>query len=298
MKYLKLCILFVVILAWVACSQKKGTEDKPASTSSNSTESAKPPAKDVLAEIDGTPITKGEFLEYIGPYPDRMKESVQGKEYVIQAMIDQVLLEGEAKKRGLDREPAYVAKVDAYRRNLLNNRLLESVNQAGFEVSVEDAKKYFEENPEEFDRPERVNVRHILVATVEQAKDLLSQVRKGASFEKLAREHSQDNFSKERGGELGAFNRKQRPDLAEAAFAIKKPGGLTGPVKTKRGFHILQLVARFPAQKDKFEKIRDSLINRLRARRRQDAKKQLLSAAREKAQIKVNQQALEKLEIK
>ncbi len=290
-----------LLIALVGCQQKETTNNKPTKEVTHKeavpdTESA-PSVANALAVIDGAPISEGQFMEYIRPYPERMKENAQGRDYVLQAMIDQILLEGEARRRGLDREPEFVAKVDAYRRNLLNNRLLDTVKQGGFEVSAEEAKKYFDSHPDEFDRPERVNVRHILVSTEEEAQDLKSQLRKGAKFEELARKQSKDNFSKERGGELGPFSRKQRPDLAEAAFKLRSPGKLAGPVKTARGFHILQLVARIPAEKDKFDAIRDSLINRLRARRRQEAKKELLASVREKAQIKVNQEALETLEI-
>jgi peptidyl-prolyl cis-trans isomerase C len=298
---MKSWLALFLVLGCTACSQEKSAKDKPATPPADAVQTSDtasgPVAADALAEVNGMPITADEFLKYIKPYPGRMKENLQGRDYVMQAMIDQILLEGEAKRRGLDRDPEYVAKVDAYRRNLLNNRLLDAANQGGFEVTEREAKEYFDAHPEEFDLLERVNIRHILVTSPAEAQDLLRRIRKGESFEKLAREHSQDNFSKNRGGELGPITRKQHLELVDAAFGIKQPGQVTGPVKTTRGFHLIQLIKRIPAEKDNFVEIRQSLINRLRARRRQEAKKQLLSSVREKAQIKVDKEALEGLEI-
>jgi parvulin-like peptidyl-prolyl isomerase len=164
-------------------------------------------------------------------------------------------------------------------------------------VTAEEALEYFKAHPEEFDRPEKVHVRHILLADKGEATKLLKQIRKGGSFEQLARELSIDPSTRNRGGDLGPFTKEQRPELASAAFALKKPGEVKGPVKTKRGFHLLQLVRRIEAKKDTFEDIKDSLQSRLRARKRQDVKKDLLNRLRQEAQIQVDKQTLEALEI-
>jgi parvulin-like peptidyl-prolyl isomerase len=85
--------------------------------------------------------------------------------------------------------------------------------------------------------------------------------------------------------------------LASAVFSIPKPGGIAGPVKTRRGFHLLQMVRRIPAKKETFEQVRDSLMSRLRARKRQETKKELLTRLREQAQIQIDKQALESLQV-
>ena len=91
------------------------------------------------------------------------------------------------------------------------------------------------------------------------------------------------------------FTRKQRPDLADSAFSLTKPGMLAGPVRTQRGYHLLQLVSRLPAQKDTFDKVSQSLRGRLSARKRQDAKKKILDKLHKSGQIKLNREALKSL---
>jgi peptidyl-prolyl cis-trans isomerase C len=293
---MKKLILMVVLLSFAACTKDKG-EPEDRAVPPPADDALTEPAGDALAVINGIPISRDEFLLYIQPYPPRMKENLQGREYVLNALTDQILLEGEAKRMGLDKDPDYRRKVDSYRRNLLNNMLFEAVNEGEFSVTPNEAKKYFEAHPEEFDRPAKVHARHILLATEKEAKDLLRKIKKGASFEDMAKQFSTDVSTRNRGGDLGPFTRDQRPQLAAAAFAIKKPGGLAGPVKSQRGFHLLQLVRGIPAKKDTLEEIRDSLMSRLRARKRQEVKKALLARLREQAQIEVDKQTLESLQV-
>ncbi len=257
----------------------------------------KPLAEGILGEVNGIPVNREEFLRMIEPYPDRMKENLQGREYVFNALVDHILLEQEAKRLGLDRDPDYLRKVESYRRNLLANSLFEKVNQGDFDVTEEEARAYFQAHPEEFDRPEKVQARHILLADRAGAQDVLKQIRKGASFEQLAQKLSQDASTRNRGGDLGPFTREQRPELAKVAFALKNPGEVKGPVKTKSGYHLLQLVRHIQAKKETFEQAKNSLISRLRARKRQEVKKGLLERLRQEAQIQVDQQALEALEV-
>jgi parvulin-like peptidyl-prolyl isomerase len=250
-----------------------------------------------LAEVNGIPITKDEYLRYLDPYPDQMKTNAQGRLHVLQSLIDHVLMQGEAAKLGLDKDPDYLRKVENYRRNLLDNLLLEHVSQGGFVVTEEEARKYFKEHPDEFDRPERAQVSHILLKTEAEAKDALAKVRAGEPFEKLAREISLDAATRDRGGDMGSFSRKQRPQLADAAFALKNPGQISGPIQTSRGLEIIKLIKLIPPVKETFAQAREGLLSRLRARKRQEVKQQLLAKLREKASIKTDKQALGNLDV-
>lgn len=88
---------------------------------------------------------------------------------------------------------------------------------------------------------EQVRARHILVSTEEQARDLVSRLESGASFDELARTESIDSSTKDRGGDLGWFPRGiQARDLEKAAFEAEV--GKTDVVKTFQGWHVLQVL--------------------------------------------------------
>jgi len=295
----KWSVMFMVVVLLFATACPPEGADKKTETGTNAHSAVDEPglSKGVggLAVVNGIPITKDEYSRYLEPYPDQMKNNAQGREHVLQSLIDHVLLQGEAARLGLDKDPDYLRKVENYRRNLLDNLLLERVSRGGFVVTEEEAKKYFAEH--EVDKPERVHVSHILVKTEAEAKDVLAKIRAGGSFEKLVRELSIDIATRERGGDMGSFSRKQRPQLADAAFALKNPGQISAPIQTRRGFEIIKLIKRIPPVKETFAQAREGLLSRLRARKRLDTKQKLLAKLRAGARIKTDKQALGNLKI-
>lgn len=86
----------------------------------------------------------------------------------------------------------------------------------------------------------QVTASHILVRTEEEAKKLLEEIKKGGSFEELARENSLCPSGRN-GGSLGTFGRGQMVrEFEEACFSGKK--GEIKLVKTEFGWHLIKIV--------------------------------------------------------
>jgi parvulin-like peptidyl-prolyl isomerase len=90
----------------------------------------------------------------------------------------------------------------------------------------------------------RVNVRHILVATEEEAQDLLAALEGGESFSDLARSISTDTGSGSQGGELGWSPITNYVKPFADAVRDAEIGAIVGPVQSEFGFHIIQVRAR------------------------------------------------------
>ena len=87
---------------------------------------------------------------------------------------------------------------------------------------------------------EQVQARHILVKTYDEAVQVVERLKKGEDFVKLALELSQDNGSKEEGGDLGWFPRGQMiKEFEDAAFALNV-NQISQPITTSFGVHIIQ----------------------------------------------------------
>lgn len=80
--------------------------------------------------------------------------------------------------------------------------------------------------------------------TIEKLEGIRARIQKGEKFETLAILYSQDPGSAPKGGDLGYFGRGEMvPEFEAAAFRLK-PGEVSGIIRTKYGYHLLQLVER------------------------------------------------------
>ena len=85
----------------------------------------------------------------------------------------------------------------------------------------------------------QVHCAHILVKTENEAKEILSEIKKGEKFSEIAKEKSLCPSGK-KGGDLGFFSRGQMVKAFEkSAFELKK-SELSDPVKTEFGWHIIK----------------------------------------------------------
>jgi peptidyl-prolyl cis-trans isomerase SurA len=89
-----------------------------------------------------------------------------------------------------------------------------------------------------------------------------AELKAGASFEELAKKHSEDKFSKDKGGVMEPFGvGKLMPEFEAAAFALKNPGDLSEPIETEYGVHLIQLIKKLPLQP--FDSLKESLTRRV-----------------------------------
>ncbi len=158
------------------------------------------------------------------------------------------------------------------REGLARNQFMAAQWQGKINVNEEDAKKYYDENPEQFKVPELVRASHILI-TPEQGGDpneakarartkiegLLAQIKGGADFAELAKENSECP-SAPKGGDLDFFPRgKTTPAFEKVAFELQV-GELSDVVETDYGFHIIKVTDRKDPTIIPFEQAKDRII--------------------------------------
>ncbi|WP_448547930.1 SurA N-terminal domain-containing protein [Thalassotalea fusca] len=114
-------------------------------------------------------------------------------------------------------------------------------------VSDDEIETYYQENMVNYQKAPQRRISHILIegeddAAQAQAQSLLEQIKNGADFAEMAKQHSADTFSGENGGDLewlepGVMD----PAFDEAALALNNVGDVSEVVKTDFGFHLIQL---------------------------------------------------------
>lgn len=92
-----------------------------------------------------------------------------------------------------------------------------------------------------------VRASHILVDTEDEAWAIKSRISEGGNFEELAKQYSKCP-SKDKGGDLGFFGRGQMvPEFEQAAFTTPV-GQVSDPVKTRFGWHLIQVTRKMRGQ--------------------------------------------------
>jgi peptidyl-prolyl cis-trans isomerase D len=121
-------------------------------------------------------------------------------------------------------------------------------------------------------------------AEVAQAQALLvdvaAQIGRGADFAALAKTHSEDTESRERGGDMGLVRRGQLVQaLDDAVFKLQRQAITQTPVRSPEGLHLIQVTEIHPPQRQPFEQVQAQVAaNVLRARGADAAAKQAARA--------------------
>ena len=163
------------------------------------------------------------------------------------------------------------------RSRMLEEATAETVLERQLKITVTDdeVKKFYDDNPARFEQPEMVRASHILLNTRDtvtgvelpedkkEAKrklmeDILKRARAGEDFAKLAKEFSEDSFSKDKGGEYTFPRGQMAPEFEAAAFSLNT-NQISDIVTTQFGYHIIKLSEKIPAKKMELAKVAPDL---------------------------------------
>ena len=138
-------------------------------------------------------------------------------------------------------------------------------------VDEAELRAYYDEHAEEFLEGEQARAAHVLIrvapdADIEaqseaeiRAKGVAQIALAGGDFAALAKKHSDDPGTMDRGGDLGWFGRGGiDPEFEKAVFAAK-PGDIVGPVRSQYGYHIIRVDGFRPEQQRPFEDVQEQV---------------------------------------
>ncbi|MCM8822014.1 MAG: peptidyl-prolyl cis-trans isomerase [Candidatus Omnitrophica bacterium] len=155
-------------------------------------------------------------------------------------------------------------------------------------VTDTELKAMYEKNPQQYQTPEKRKLRHIIVSDEAKAKEILEQLKKGASFEEIASNNNSD-ATKQRGGDLGWGQKGiYVKEFEDVAFALKK-GETSGIVKTQFGYHIIRVDDITPCSQKSFAEVSQEIKRKLEQERIMDFEQQL----RNKYRVEVDYSVIE-----
>ena len=247
--------------------------------------------QEIVASINGRDFTANELY-------DKLKS--QGGTSILITMIDDFIINTEIKDNddANDYADALIAQYKASYKNAgedFNAALISSgyENEQAFKevlvtdykrnevtekylkekVTEDDLKKYYDEHISD-----ELSVKHILIApevskdatkdektkaekeALEKAKEIIKQLNEGADFDKLAKENSDDEATKNNGGVINNVVKEGYvTEFYNAAHALENGKYTSEPVKTEYGYHIIYKVSH--TEKQKFEDIKNTLYS-------------------------------------
>jgi peptidyl-prolyl cis-trans isomerase C len=242
---------------------------------------AKPAAGKPIATVNGVavPQARADFLmqqqaQRGAPDTEQMRGAVR------EELINREVLAQEARKAGAEKAPEVQTQLDMVRQEIVVSYYLREFARKNPVTEAEIQKEYDRAKSQHGDK--EYKARHILVETEDQAKGLIADLKKGAKFDELATKNSKDSGSAQRGGDLdwnvpGTFDKQ----FSEAMVKLEKGKYSEAPVKTRFGFHIIQLddvrPAKFAAIGEVRPRIQQMLV--------QNKIEQLIKGLRAKAKI-------------
>jgi peptidyl-prolyl cis-trans isomerase C len=216
------------------------------------------PAVPAVATVDGTPISRTAYDDYLKaalrgkPMSDA---SVEEKNQVLDQMINMQILATVAEKDGLDKDPEVATRLSLVRTQIMADAAAQKYVKTN-EPADPDLHAAYDAATDKTE----YHASHILVPTKEKAQALIKKLKGGAKFEDVAKAESTDN-SKATGGDLGWFTtaRMVKP-FGDAVKALKKGEITPEPVQTQYGWHIIRLEDTRDAP---FDQMKPQLANTL-----------------------------------
>jgi len=200
---------------------------------------------------------------------------------VLDEVIDQELLALEAVRRGLDDSPLARQRLEAARKRILGDMLVETVvDDAISERAVEEL---YQEQRRLTEQSEEFRARMILVRSREEADAVMTLLSQGGSFEALAAERSIDESTRFNGGDLDYFTADTMPPAFGRALADARAGDTVGPFQAEGGWAILRVEDRRQEQPLTLDQARPQILRFLTY----DQVRQLLERLRGRAEIEI-----------
>jgi peptidyl-prolyl cis-trans isomerase C len=252
----------------------------------------------ILAEVAGELITLLDMESVLHSIPDFFRHiytRTEAKETLLRTLTDYKLFAKAARQENLDKIPQVDRKINAAIEKALTEaflrRTLDDVS-----ISEKDLRNYYKAHLREFQSPEQIKIRQIVVETEEAAGKILETLEAGAEFEKIAREKSL-GATAQSGGELGWFGRgRLDPSLERAGFTLKK-GEISDIIKTPSGSHLIKLEDKRSARQQSFSEVRNRIKQRLQERKQKEIKEQKRRELEQRYGVRIHSEFLSEIKV-
>ncbi|MBN8828045.1 MAG: peptidylprolyl isomerase [Sphingobacteriia bacterium] len=228
-------------------------------------------ADDVVAEYNDVKITKKQVEDKLkmfggGNLPNGIKSfddfPKEAQHNIARSFaLSQIILK-EAENNGFKETNEIKQEYEELKKTIIQKHFLKSIIEP--EITDKKVKDAYKEITMQIENQEERKVKHILVKTEDEIKQVIKELdKKGKNFAEVAKKHTVDTASKEKGGDLGYMRHGQMiPEFEKVAFETKV-GTMSEPFKTDFGWHILAVEDARKIKAPSFEELQPNLKQNL-----------------------------------
>lgn len=255
----------------------------------------------MVARYEGGVVTRDELAREANRLPPELREQfrrLSGQKELALSIVDKRLLVAEARRRKLTEDPEIQREVRALEERLIVQRLLADEERAAAPSTDEELRELYRAHREDFEQPEGVRVRRILVHSPKdapsadrqrarkKAEAFRARLRRGEDAAKVAREGQ--GAEAVRGGDLGWITKDgSARRMADAAFKLNTAQPISDVVDLDEGFAVLALIERRAARTPPFEEVRSAVEARMLPMQQRRVFDRLRQSLRESAAVKL-----------
>lgn len=213
----------------------------PATTAPATAAPAQPDPKEVVATVNGQPVTRQDVIDSAQSLPPQVQQQMdQLFPQLLNRLIGFKMVAAKGTADGLADDPEVKDEVKRFEEQAITQTYFKRYIEKA--VTPDAIKVVYEQELKDHPPQPEIEARHILVKTEDEAKAIIGQLKAGADFAALAKEKSIDPSAKQNGGDLGWFTKDTMvKEFADAAFAMKKGELSQTPVKSQFGFHVIEV---------------------------------------------------------
>lgn len=253
----------------------------PASTVKSS---AAAPAVATLGQVV---VSQEELQQFLQVLPAAQREAMRNDRVVLEQWLRSRLAEKavveQAKAQEWDKKAEIRSAIEEAQNQVILRSYLQSVSEPAADYpSEQDLQTAYQANQDQFQLPAMYRLSQIFLSVPDKDEQALAQAKKRADawvkqmregkadFAALAKEHSDEKVSAERGGDNGFLPMSQLVPAMRATVAKLEPGQLSDPIVQADGVHILQVTDLRPASVRSLEEVKPALRDALRRQRQQE----------------------------
>jgi peptidyl-prolyl cis-trans isomerase C len=217
------------------------------------------PTGEVLTTVDGHPVTQGMVDAMMTRLPPQVRQQLEESGQLSQVkdqLVMSELLYRAALTANLHNDVEIQTTIALAAREALAQAQLDAI----IEKRADDAavQKWYTDHMVQFARPQ-VKARHILVKDEAEIREVATKLAAGQTFAAMAKAHSKDPGSADKGGLLGWFKKDDMvKPFSDTAFATEK-GQTSAPFQTRFGWHIVQIDDKRDAQP--LDEVREQIVD-------------------------------------